>query len=213
MPPAMIELEKVELRAGDFGLEAISFQVERGEYVALMGRTGSGKTTILEGLCGLRKVRRGRIHIDASDVTDLPPAARGIGYVPQDGALFPTMTVREQLCFGPRLRGWKLERIEARVAELSRDLEIEPLLDRTPRGLSGGERQRIALGRAVSSEPAVLCLDEPLGALDEESRERMFLLLARLRDRTAFTALHVTHDRREAERLASRILLVEEISG
>ncbi|MFM7556283.1 MAG: ABC transporter ATP-binding protein, partial [Verrucomicrobiota bacterium] len=172
----------------------------------LMGRTGSGKTTLLEGICGLRPVLTGSVRIGGRDVTHLPPGERGIGLVPQDGALFDHLTVRQHLGFALEVRGWSAERREARSRELADWLHLGPLLDRLPAGLSGGERQRVALGRALSFEPAVLCLDEPLSALDDETRQGILGLLSGLRSRAAITTLHITHNRSEAEQLADRIL-------
>ena len=124
--------------------------------------------------------------------------------MPQDAVLFPTLTVREQIAFAPRLRRWDAELIEARVQELAGRLGIEQLLDRRPAGLSGGERQRVALGRALAAHPAVLLLDEPLAALDDDTREEIQELLAGVRQERRVTILHVTHRRAEVKRLADR---------
>ena len=124
--------------------------------------------------------------------------------MPQDAVLFPTLTVREQIAFAPRLRRWDAELIEACVQELAGRLGIEQLLDRRPAGLSGGERQRVALGRALAAHPAVLLLDEPLAALDDDTREEIQELLAGVRQERRVTILHVTHRRAEVKRLADR---------
>ncbi len=205
----MIRLDSLGLRAGDFRLEGISLEVAEGEWAVLMGRTGSGKTSILEVVCGLRRARSGRILLGGEDVTRERPAARGIGYVPQDGALFPTMSVRRHLGFALQIRGWSEAEISRRVAEIARELGIAHLLDRRPRGLSGGERQRVALGRALSFGPRLLCLDEPLTALDDETREEMYEVLGAVRDSGRITALHVTHNREEARRLGTRVFRLE----
>jgi ABC-type sugar transport system ATPase subunit len=204
----VIAFEDVTVRAGGFRLAGLSFQVPSGGYGVLMGRTGSGKTTVLEALCGLRTVESGRILLGGRDVTDLPPQERGIGYVPQDRALFRTMTVREHLAFALEIRRAPAAEVEARVAELAGLLGIAGLLERTPAGLSGGEAQRVALGRALSARPPVLLLDEPLSALDDETREEMLVLLESVRKRTGVTALHVTHSRGEARRLSDRVFLI-----
>jgi ABC-type sugar transport system ATPase subunit len=198
----MIRLESIAWRAGAFAIEKIAFTVPPGRYGVLMGPTGSGKTTLLEILCGLRRPSAGRVHLGERDVTDLAPGERGIGYVPQDGALFPTMTVRAQLGFALHLRRRPAAEIAQRVEELAAHLGIAPLLDRRPDGLSGGERQRVALGRALAARPQVLLLDEPLSALDEEMRDSLAALLQRIQRETAVTVLHVTHQRSEAARLA-----------
>jgi len=198
----MIRLENIAARAGAFALDAISFTVPTGAYGVLMGSTGGGKTTLLEIICGLRQPSSGRVWLGERDVTDLPPGERGLGYVPQDGALFPTMTVREQLGFALRLRQTPAADITRRVAELAGQLGIAPLLDRRPDGLSGGERQRVALGRALAARPQVLLLDEPLSALDDERRDALAELLSTVQRETKVSVLHVTHQRDEAERLA-----------
>lgn len=201
----MIEFDNVCVRAGDFELRNVSFRVDTGVYSALMGETGSGKTTILECLCGLRRVQSGRILLTDHDVTAWRPAERSIGYVPQDGALFHTMTVAEHLMFPIRLRGWTTARMQRRIRHLAALLGISHLLDRYPAGLSGGESQRVALGRALSFEPRILVLDEPLSALDDETRERMYALINQVRALVSVTALHVTHSDHEARRLADCI--------
>jgi ABC-type sugar transport system ATPase subunit len=206
----VIEVRQLSIAAGRFRLEEVSFEVPTGAYAVLMGRTGSGKTTILESICGLRRAMGGMIRLMNRDVTRLPPGARGIGYVPQDRALFQTMTVRENLAFALELRRWSRADIERRVKELAGLLGLRHLLERRPLGLSGGESQRVALGRALSFQPDVLCLDEPLSALDDETREEIYALLRSVREHTGVTALHVTHHLGEAERLADRVLLLRD---
>tara|TARA_Y100000588_G_scaffold20141_1_gene20454 strand:+ start:367 stop:1011 length:645 start_codon:yes stop_codon:yes gene_type:complete len=198
----MIVIDKVTLEQGDFELNAVDFQLGKGEYGVLMGRSGCGKTTILEAVCGLRHVTSGRILLGDLEVTDLPPAERGVGYVPQDRALFPSMIVREQLAFALVLRKLPQDEISERVNELAELLGIKDLLDRDPGKLSGGEAQRVALGRALAHRPSVLCLDEPLSALDEELHEEMCGLIERVHKETGVTILHVTHSPSEAKRLA-----------
>jgi ABC-type sugar transport system ATPase subunit len=194
----MIEVNNLSLRAGAFALNGISFTVPRGAYSVLMGRTGCGKTSLLEAICGLKTTASGRISLLGRDVTALKPAERGIGLVPQDGALFSTMTVREHLAFALTIRNWRRAEIKTRVGELAELLGLERLLDRRPQGLSGGEVQRVALGRALACRPGILCLDEPLSALDEETRGEMYGVLRAVREHTGVTALHVTHNRAEA---------------
>jgi len=198
----MITVAGLALVQGAFHLSGVSFTVPGGAYGVLMGPTGCGKTSILEALCGLRALAAGRVAIAGVDVSTAKPGDRGIGYVPQDGALFTTMTVREHLAFALRLRRWPEPAIRARVDELAGQLGITALLDRRPHGLSGGERQRVALGRALSFRPAVLCLDEPLAALDEDTQDGMHELLAASARTHAVTVLHITHSRHEARRLA-----------
>jgi len=204
----MIGLDDVAVRAGAFSLRGVSFEVPAGGYGVLMGKTGGGKTTILEAICGLRPIDAGRIRLAGIEATALRPADRGIGYVPQDRALFRTMTVRRHLSFGPEVRGWSRGDIDARVGELAELLGIAPLLDRFPAGLSGGEAQRVTLGRALAARPKILLLDEPLGALDDETWEGMIGLLGQVRRATGVTTLHVTHRREEARRLADRVFVL-----
>ncbi|MBW7996934.1 MAG: ATP-binding cassette domain-containing protein [Candidatus Glassbacteria bacterium] len=206
----MISVNELDLDAGGFSLRGVSFEIPTGGYGVLMGRTGSGKTTILEGICGLRPVRSGTVCLMGRDVTRLKPGERGIGYVPQDGALFTTMTVREHLALGPTIRRHQPDEVARRVAELAEMLGIEHLLERKPAGLSGGEIQRVALGRALSIRPRVLCLDEPLHALDDETHEEMCRLLVELRRQSRVTTLHVTHSRSEMERLADHLFVLED---
>jgi ABC-type sugar transport system ATPase subunit len=206
----MIAIEDLTVQAGSFTLERISLQVTAGQYAVLMGKTGSGKTTLLEAICGLKRVRQGRVRVLDQDVTDLKPAERGIGYVPQDRALFPSMTVWEHLAFALTIRRCDSKKIAGRVGELAEMLGLGRLLSRKPAGLSGGESQRVALGRALSFEPRVLLLDEPLSALDEQTRQEMCDLLLAIQKRTGVTTLHVTHNQDEASRLADRLLLLKD---
>ena len=205
----MIAVNHLTVRAGAFALEDVSFEVPAGRYAVLMGRTGAGKTTLLEALCGLKAVAAGTIHLNGRDVTRLKPGERGIGYVPQDRALFQNMTVREHLGFALVIRRADGEAIRERVAELSRLLGLEHLLERQPYGLSGGEAQRVALGRALAVRPGILCLDEPLTALDDETRKEMCALLANVQQSTGVTILHVTHNFEEATEMADQIFRLE----
>ena len=206
----MIHFDDITIRLDGFCLERITLRVPTGAYAVLMGRTGCGKTTLLEAACGLRPIERGRIHLMGRDVTAKPPGKRNIGFVPQDGALFTTMTVEEQLGFALRVRKRPAREITARTRELADWLGIAHLMHRRPHGLSGGERQRVALGRALAAGPDILCLDEPLSALDEETHEEMMALLRRIHRETGVTVLHITHNRREARSLAQTILVLRE---
>lgn len=206
----MIRVEKLTVQVGTFRLSDISLEVPKGDYGILMGQTGSGKTTVLESICGLRSISSGRITLMGRDVTHLKPAERGVGFVPQDGALFPTMNVKKQLGFALTIRKWKQPAIKKRVQELAELLGIEHLLERSVVGLSGGERQRIALGRALAPHPTVLCFDEPLSALDEGTRKEMYELLKTVQQQIGVTALHITHSRREANYLGDTLLAIKD---
>lgn len=205
----MIEVDNLSVQAGSFQLNSISFQAPKGAYAVLMGRTGCGKTTLLEAICGLKKVTGGSIHLDGRDVTWLKPALRGVGFVPQDGALFSTMTVEEHLAFSPIVHRWPRSAIRERVDELADLLGIAHLLPRKPFGLSGGERQRVALGRALAARPTILCLDEPLSALDDETRDSLCGLLKSVQEYSGVTTLHITHNRREAQVLADKLFRMD----
>ncbi len=198
----MIQLRDLSFRQGTFALAGVSLAVPTGQYAVLMGKSGSGKTTLLEAVAGLRRIQGGTVTLAGRDVTRLRPADRHVGYVPQDGALFPAMTVRDNLGFALDVRGHASAEVAARVRELAEWLELAPLLDRRPHFLSGGEKQRVALGRALACRPPVLLLDEPLAALDDDTRDHLVDVLARLRGAREVTVLHVTHNRSEAARLA-----------
>ena len=205
----MIRFDKASIRLNGFALEEVSFHVPTGRYAVLMGRTGCGKTTVLEAACGLRPIECGRVYLMDQDVTTLAPGKRNLGLVPQDAALFTTMTVEEHLGFALRVRKRPKREIAARVGELAQWLGIGHLLHRRPHGLSGGERQRVAIGRALAAWPNVLFLDEPFSALDEETHAEMTQLLRRIHQETGVTVLHITHNRREARALAELLIVMQ----
>lgn len=205
----MIELQQVEIRAGEFSVSDVSFQIAAGEYVVLMGRTGIGKTTILEAICGLRKTAAGIIRIGGQDVTRLLPGDRRVGYVPQDLALFPTLSVKQHLEFAPRLKRMQKAEMARCVDGLASQLGIDQLMQRSVGDLSGGESQRVAIGRALAMQPAVLLLDEPLSALDQQTRRETGQMLEQLK-RDKVTVLHVTHNEEEADTLGDRRLVMQD---
>lgn len=206
----MIDVDRLSLRQGAFRLDDISLHVPKGKYAFLMGKTGCGKTTVLEAVAGLRPVASGLIRLDDRDVTYRPPAERNIGYVPQDGALFSTMTVRDNLAFALSIRHQAAKMIKERVEQLAAWLHVTHLLERRAVGLSGGETQRIALGRALANHPPILLMDEPLSSLDEETRDRMVELLKGLPQKAQVTVLHVTHSRHEADQLGDLIFRLQD---
>ncbi len=206
----MIRFTDVSMRQGGFSLEGINFEIPQGQYAVLMGPSGSGKTTIMEIVCGLRGISKGKVEVGGNDVTNLPPGMRRIGYVPQDGALFPTMSVGDQIAFPLSLKKMPGAHIEAKVKELAEHFDISHLLTRMPKFLSGGERQRTALARALAMEPLVLCFDEPLSALDEELHNEVCQLLKTVVAENNLTVLHITHSSSEAERFSENIFKIKD---
>lgn len=205
----MITVTDLTIHADRFRLAGVNFSIPTGGYLALMGKSGSGKTTLMETICGLRHAAGGQITLMGQDVTQRKPAERGIGYVPQDGALFSAMTVGQQLAYPLRLRRWSRTAISARIDDLSALLGLTHLLQRKPFGLSGGEGQRVALGRALAAAPQILCLDEPFSALDEDARREMYALIQTIRRVTGVTTLHITHSRQEADMLADTCMTIQ----
>jgi ABC-type sugar transport system ATPase subunit len=201
----MIEIRGLNLSLGNFRIEDLNLTVKEGAFNVLLGPTGSGKTLILECIAGLRKIHRGMILIAEEEVQHLPPEKRGISYVPQDLALFPHLTVEENLVFGLRARKKPFQKDDPHLSRLVETLKIDHLLDRRPPGLSGGEKQRVALGRALAPSPRLLVLDEPLAALDPALKNEIQQLLISLHRSLGFTALHVTHDLEEAYLLGEKI--------
>ena len=191
-------------------MENVSLEIPESKYGVLMGSSGSGKTTIVESICGLKKIKSGKIILNGIDVTNFRPGDRHLGYVPQEGVLFSTMTVKEQISFGPIVRGWKKPAAFERAEELADSLEIEHLLSRKPAGLSGGEAQRVALARALASKPNLVCLDEPLSSLDEDNREKACSLIKKLHQQENFTVLHITHSASEAKLMGDHVFRISE---
>ena len=202
----MIAVSDLFVTAGKFRLRHVSFVVPSGAHAVLMGPSGTGKTTTLEAICGLRSVDSGRIVIAEREVTHLAPAARNLGFVPQDGALFPHLTERENAGFALKVRGQSAAEIITRVEELAAQFGLTPLLDRRVTDLSGGEKQRVALARALASRPPVLLLDEPFSALDVPGRGILRQHLQRLRELNGITILHVTHDPADAEAPGTQVI-------
>ena len=192
-------------QAGSFRLGPVSLAIGPGQVLAVLGPSGAGKTMLLETIAGLRPHRSGRITLAGTDITTLPPEQRRIGLVFQDAALFPHLSVLENIRFGPRARR---QPSIAGTDPLLRRLGITPLAGRSPRSLSGGERQRVALARALAISPALLLLDEPLSALDQPTREDLRALLSGLLGSLAIPAVHVTHDRDEALSIGSDLAII-----
>jgi len=203
----MIRLEALRVRAGDFSLAIDDLSIAPGEYVMVLGPTASGKTVLLETIAGLRRPQAGRVWFGDREVTSEAPEGRGTGLVYQDYALFPHLTVAENISFGLTWR--RSQRNQgSRVSELAAMLGIGGLLKRYPEGLSGGERQRVALARALAIEPEVLLLDEPLSALDGPTRTDLQRQLAQIHRDLGATVMHVTHDLDEALALGDRMAVL-----
>lgn len=201
----MIEMVDFSIQQGSFSLSNVHLRIGENEHVCLLGKTGCGKSTILEAICGLRPNHQGKILLGGVDHSHSSPSQRNIGFVPQDGALFPTMTVRQQMSLALKIRKQEPSSITERVEALAGSLGIEHLLDQRPLGFSGGETQRVALGRALSFQPSLLCLDEPFSALDDGTREEMFQLVEGIRNDHPVSILHISHNLEEVERLADRV--------
>jgi ABC-type sugar transport system ATPase subunit len=204
----MIRVEAMSVQAGAFRMGGIDLAVQRGEYFVLLGPPGSGKTVFLESLCGLKRIDVGRISIGGRDVTRCEPRERGIGYVPQDYAVFPHLTVGENIAFGLKTKKEKCADSDpvakCAVAKCAEMLAIGHLLERSVAGLSGGERQRVALARALVLEPEVLLLDEPVSALDEATRQDVCAEIRRIQRELGITTIHVSHNLEEALSVADR---------
>ncbi len=189
-------------------LDNVSLEIKDHEFVVVVGPSGCGKTTLLRLLAGLEEITSGDIEIDNIRVNDLPPSKREIAMVFQDYALYPHMTVRENMSFALKLRRFSREEIDKRVNEAAAILQLENLLDRMPRQLSGGQRQRVAIGRAIVRKPKVFLFDEPLSNLDAKLREEMRVEIAKLYQKLNSTIVYVTHDQVEAMTLAGRIVVM-----
>ncbi len=186
----------------------IDLAIADGEFIVLVGPSGCGKSTLLRMVAGLEDITGGEVSIGGRVVNKVDPAERDIAMVFQNYALYPHMTVRENMAYGLKNRKTPKTEIEARVAEAARMLELGPYLDRKPRGLSGGQRQRVAMGRAVVRQPAAFLFDEPLSNLDAKLRVSMRGEIRRLQRRLGTTSLYVTHDQLEAMTLADRLVVL-----
>jgi len=207
---AAIEVQGISLRLGDFAVHEASLSVADGEYFVLLGPTGAGKTVLLECVAGLHRPDHGEVYVSGQQVNLVPPERRGLGYLPQDYALFPHLDVERNIGFGMRLRRRPAREIERKVQELAELLGIAHLLHRSTLRLSGGEQQRVALARALAIEPEVLLLDEPLSALDEQTREGLSIELRRVHEELGTTTMHVSHNFEETLAVADRIGIMHE---
>ena len=208
---AAIGFEEVTRRFGAVrAVDRVSFSIAAGEFFALLGPSGSGKTTCLRLIAGFEQPDSGRVLLGGRDVSGVPPYERNVNTVFQDYALFPHMSVGENVAYGPRVRGTALATRRARAAEMLALVQLQALADRTPAQLSGGQKQRVALARALINHPGALLLDEPLGALDLKLREQMQIELKTLQRRLGITFVYVTHDQGEALSMADRVAVFNE---
>ena len=208
---ATVTFEQVNKQYGDFlAVNDLNLEIGDGEFMVLVGPSGCGKTTSLRMIAGLEEITSGTLRIGDRIVNDVPPKDRDIAMVFQSYALYPHMTVRENLAFGLKLRKVPKPEIERRVKEAAETIQLQKLLDRKPKELSGGQRQRVALGRAIVREPAVFLMDEPLSNLDAKLRVQTRAEIARLHQRLETTVVYVTHDQVEAMTMGQRIAVMNE---
>ncbi len=207
---ASVTLRNIDKSFGETRvLRGINLEIADGDFLGLVGPSGCGKSTLLRKIAGLQETTEGEIFIDGHIVNHLPPRSREIAMVFQDYALYPHMTVEENMSFGLRLRRLAKAETSRRVKEAADILQIKPLLKRRPGQLSGGQRQRVAIGRAIVRKPKVFLFDEPLSNLDAKLREEMRVEIAKLHQRLKTTIIYVTHDQVEAMTLAARIAVID----
>ena len=206
----LIEFDSVVKRFGDFtAVDGVSLDIYEREFFALLGPSGCGKTTLMRMLAGFEMPTAGEVRLGGENIADLPPYKRSVNMMFQSYALFPHMTVEQNIAFGPKQDGLPKGEIEARVREMLKLVNLEPFGKRKPHQLSGGQRQRVALARALAKRPKVLLLDEPLSALDKKLREETQYELMDLQQNVGLTFLIVTHDQEEAMTVADRIAVMD----
>ncbi len=204
-----VTLNKVIKRYGDVQvIHGIDLEINDGEFCVFVGPSGCGKSTLLRMVAGLEETTEGQINIGTRDVTRMDPSERGVAMVFQTYALYPHMTVKDNMGFGLKMNGHPKPEIDKKVAEATRILKLEQFLDRKPSALSGGQRQRVSIGRAIVRGPEVFLFDEPLSNLDAELRVEMRVEIARLHKEIGATMIYVTHDQVEAMTLADKIVVL-----
>lgn len=205
----LLQIEGVSKSFDDtLAVDQVSLSIRQGEIFALLGGSGSGKSTLLRMLAGFEKPSAGRIILDGKDITDLPPYERPINMMFQSYALFPHMTVEQNIAFGLKQDKLSKAEIEQRVAEMLKLVKMEKFAKRKPHQLSGGQRQRVALARSLAKRPKLLLLDEPMGALDKKLRTEMQLEVVDIIEKVGVTCVLVTHDQEEAMTMAERIAIM-----
>ncbi len=211
MKDMILRLENVCKSFGETQvLKGINLEIQKGEFITLLGSSGCGKTTTLRIIAGLETADSGKVYLEGQDITELVPNKRDVNTVFQNYALFPHMTIAENIGYGLRIRKKSKEEIEKKVKEMLALVQLEGYEKRMPDQLSGGQRQRIAIARAVANEPKVLLLDEPLGALDLKLRRQMQLELKRLQKQLGITFIYITHDQEEAINMSDRIAVMHD---
>ncbi|RMP51432.1 Spermidine/putrescine ABC transporter ATPase subunit [Pseudomonas savastanoi pv. retacarpa] len=205
----LVKIDRVTKKFDEtIAVDDVSLQINKGEIFALLGGSGSGKSTLLRMLAGFERPTEGRIYLDGVDITDMPPYERPINMMFQSYALFPHMTVADNIAFGLKQDKLAKPEIEARVAEMLKLVQMTQYAKRKPHQLSGGQRQRVALARSLAKKPKLLLLDEPMGALDKKLRSQMQLELVEIIERVGVTCVMVTHDQEEAMTMAERIAIM-----
>ncbi|MFA4641313.1 tungstate ABC transporter ATP-binding protein WtpC [Pyrococcus kukulkanii] len=201
----MLKVEEVSKDWKEFKLRDVTFDVKEKEHFIILGPSGAGKTVLLEIIAGIIEPDKGKIYLNGEDITGYPPEKRGLAYIPQNYALFPNMTVYDNIAFGLKIRKTPKAEIEKKVREIAEVLGIKHLLHRKPKTLSGGEQQRVAIARALVIEPELILMDEPFANLDVQTRSKLIREMKRWRKELGFTALHVTHSFEEAVSLGDRV--------
>ena len=208
---AFLEIDSLRKRYGAVEiLKGIDLSIDKGGFLVLVGPSGCGKSTLLNTIAGLESISAGEIRIDGQRINELHPSKRDIAMVFQSYALYPNMSVAQNMAFGMEMRGVPKPERDAAVAQVAKTLQIEPLLKRRPSQLSGGQRQRVAMGRALVRQPRVFLFDEPLSNLDAKLRVDMRIEIKRLHQQTGTTIVYVTHDQIEAMTLATRIAVLKD---
>ncbi len=205
----LLKIDRVTKKFDEtMAVDDVSLSIHQGEIFALLGGSGSGKSTLLRMLAGFERPTEGRIFLDGQDITDMPPYERPINMMFQSYALFPHMTVEQNIAFGLKQDGLPKQEVEARVKEMLGLVQMTQYAKRKPHQLSGGQRQRVALARSLAKRPKLLLLDEPMGALDKKLRSQMQLELVQIIERVGVTCVMVTHDQEEAMTMAERIAIM-----